>query len=93
MARILVIDDDRDLTAMLAEYLEPEGFIVDAAHTGEDGLVQALATDYSLNRPRRDAAADQRSIAMASAATTCTSPVLFVMKAPFFDSSPASCRS
>jgi two-component system, OmpR family, response regulator CpxR len=48
MPRILVIDDDRDLTAMLAEYLEPEGFVVEAAHTGEDGLAQALAIDYSL---------------------------------------------
>jgi two-component system response regulator CpxR len=48
MTRILVIDDDRDLTAMLAEYLEPEGFVVDAAHTGEDGLAQALAGDYAL---------------------------------------------
>jgi two-component system response regulator CpxR len=48
MSRILVIDDDRELTAMLAEYLEPEGFAVEAAHTGEDGLAQALATDYSL---------------------------------------------
>ena len=48
MPRILAIDDDRELTAMLAEYLEPEGFVVEAAHTGEDGLAQALATDYSL---------------------------------------------
>jgi two-component system response regulator CpxR len=48
MPRILVIDDDRELTAMLAEYLEPEGFVVEAAHTGEDGLAQALATEYAL---------------------------------------------
>jgi two-component system response regulator CpxR len=48
MSRLLVIDDDRELTAMLAEYLEPEGFVVEAAHTGEDGLAQALATDYAI---------------------------------------------
>jgi DNA-binding response OmpR family regulator len=48
MPRVLIIDDDRDLTAMLAEYLEPEGFVVEIAHTGEDGLAQALAIDYSL---------------------------------------------
>jgi two-component system response regulator CpxR len=48
MPRILVIDDDRDLTAMLAEYLEPEGFVVEVAHTGEDGLAQALSTEYGL---------------------------------------------
>jgi two-component system, OmpR family, response regulator CpxR len=48
MPRVLIIDDDRDLTAMLAEYLSPEGFIVETAHTGEDGLAAALAADYSL---------------------------------------------
>jgi two-component system, OmpR family, response regulator CpxR len=48
MPRILIIDDDRDLTAMLGEYLGPEGFIVETADTGEDGLAAALATDYAL---------------------------------------------
>ncbi len=48
MPRVLIIDDDRDLTAMLAEYLSPEGFVVETAHTGEDGLAAALAADYSL---------------------------------------------
>lgn len=48
MPRVLIIDDDRDLTGMLAEYLEPEGFAVEAAHTGEDGLRQALAANYAL---------------------------------------------
>jgi two-component system response regulator CpxR len=48
MPRVLIIDDDRDLTAMLAEYLTPEGFVVETAHSGEDGLAAALATAYSL---------------------------------------------
>jgi DNA-binding response OmpR family regulator len=48
MPRVLIIDDDRDLTAMLAEYLSPEGFVVETAHSGEDGLAAALATSYSL---------------------------------------------
>jgi DNA-binding response OmpR family regulator len=48
MARVLIIDDDRDLTALLAEYLSPEGFVVDTAHSGEEGLAAALATPYSL---------------------------------------------
>ena len=48
MPRVLIIDDDRDLTAMLAEYLTPEGFVVETAHSGEDGLAAALATEYSL---------------------------------------------
>jgi two-component system response regulator CpxR len=48
MPRVLIIDDDRDLTAMLAEYLTPEGFAVEMAHTGEDGLAAALGASYSL---------------------------------------------
>jgi DNA-binding response OmpR family regulator len=48
MPRLLIIDDDRDLTEMLAEYLGPEGFLVEVAHDGQDGLAQALAIDYAL---------------------------------------------
>jgi DNA-binding response OmpR family regulator len=48
MPRLLIIDDDRDLTAMLVEYLEPEGFLVEVAHSGEEGLAQALAAEYAL---------------------------------------------
>lgn len=48
MSRVLVIDDDRELTGMLVDYLSPEGFTVDVAHSGEDGLSQALAGDCDL---------------------------------------------
>ena len=48
MPRILVIDDDRDLTEMLAEYLAPEGFEVQIAHTGEEGLACAQASEFAL---------------------------------------------
>ena len=48
MARILVIDDDRDLTEMLAEYLGPEGFEVQVTHTGEEGLACAQASQFAL---------------------------------------------
>jgi len=36
--RVLIIDDDRQLAGMLLEYLEKQGFVVDVAGTGEDGL-------------------------------------------------------
>jgi two-component system response regulator CpxR len=39
---ILVIDDDVEMTEMLAEYLEPEGFAVEVRHDGESGLKRAL---------------------------------------------------
>jgi two-component system response regulator CpxR len=42
-ATILVIDDDVEMTEMLVEYLEPEGFAIEARHDGESGLKRALA--------------------------------------------------
>ncbi len=48
MPRVLVIDDDRELTAMLVDYFTPEGFSVETAAAGDDGLARALATDYDL---------------------------------------------
>jgi DNA-binding response OmpR family regulator len=38
--RILIVDDDRELCAMLAEYLEPEGFQTASAATGPLALEQ-----------------------------------------------------
>src|SRR5882757_1978500 len=48
MDRILVIDDDVELCGLIAEYLEPEGFQVEAVHDGEKGLERALANDHLL---------------------------------------------
>jgi two-component system, OmpR family, response regulator CpxR len=39
---ILVVDDDIELTEMLGQYLDPEGFAVDTAHDGDTGLRKAL---------------------------------------------------
>ncbi len=38
MSRILLADDDRALTALLAEYLQHEGFAVDIAYDGDTAL-------------------------------------------------------
>jgi two-component system response regulator CpxR len=38
---ILLIDDDRDMAEMLAEYLSPEGFTVSLAFTAEQGIDRA----------------------------------------------------
>lgn len=48
MERILVIDDDRELCELLSEYLRPEGFEVDAAHTGEDGLAKVWNSSFRI---------------------------------------------
>ncbi|CAM4494671.1 MAG: Transcriptional regulatory protein CpxR [Legionella sp.] len=39
---ILVIDDDTELTDLLAQYLEPEGYHAICAHDGESGVKKAL---------------------------------------------------
>jgi two-component system response regulator CpxR len=48
MHRILVIDDDIELCELVAEYLETEGYEVDAVHDGEAGLAKALAGGHKL---------------------------------------------
>jgi two-component system, OmpR family, response regulator CpxR len=46
--KILVIDDDVELCTLVAEYLEPEGFQVEAVHDGRQGLERALSGDQLL---------------------------------------------
>jgi two-component system, OmpR family, response regulator CpxR len=46
--RILVVDDDLELCELLTEYLQPEGFEVDAVFDGLTGVDRALSGDYSL---------------------------------------------
>jgi len=48
MIRVLLVDDDQELTALLSEYLEREGFAATAVHSGEEGEVQALSGRYSI---------------------------------------------
>ncbi|HKE57217.1 MAG TPA: response regulator transcription factor [Pyrinomonadaceae bacterium] len=48
MERILVVDDDVELCALVTEYLEPEGFRVESAHDGLEGVERALANDYAI---------------------------------------------
>jgi DNA-binding response OmpR family regulator len=48
MERILVIDDDVELSDLLTEYLGREGYSVESAQAGDTGLKKALSFDYSL---------------------------------------------
>jgi two-component system, OmpR family, response regulator CpxR len=48
MDRILIIDDDFELTSLVTEYLAAEGFRVESVHDGETGLKRATAADYLL---------------------------------------------
>src|SRR6204780_2625772 len=48
MERILIIDDDVELCNLVGEYLQAEGFEVEAVHDGESGLQRATTGSYLL---------------------------------------------
>ncbi|MFL6301706.1 MAG: response regulator transcription factor [Terriglobales bacterium] len=48
MNRILIVDDDRDFVELVREYLQPEGFSVDAAYDYASGLKAAGAGNHEL---------------------------------------------
>ena len=48
MKQILVIDDDKELCELLIEFLQPEGFAVEAVNEPHSGLRRALSGDYCL---------------------------------------------
>jgi two-component system, OmpR family, response regulator len=48
MSKILLVDDDIELVALLQEYLEREGVEVAVAYDGEQGVNAALSGDYEL---------------------------------------------
>lgn len=44
--RLLVVDDDRKLAALMRDYLAPMGYEVEMRHNGTEGLEEALAGNY-----------------------------------------------
>jgi two-component system response regulator CpxR len=48
MQQILVIDDDVELCELVAEYLEPDGYKLEAVHEGHEGVQRALSGQYAL---------------------------------------------
>lgn len=46
--RLLIVEDDRDLSLALAKGLREEGFAVDQAFSGEDGLFEARSGEHDL---------------------------------------------
>ena len=48
MEKILIIDDDIELTSLFKDYLEQEHFEITLAHDGVSGYEQALSTDYDI---------------------------------------------
>jgi len=48
MIPVLLVDDDVELTTMLAQYLKREGFEAHAVHDGESGLLAAASGRYEI---------------------------------------------
>lgn len=47
MLKVLLIDDDKELSQLLSEYLQTEGFTIDTAYDGQTALDLALNHSYS----------------------------------------------
>src|SRR5262245_58626978 len=48
MNRILIIDDDTELCALVARFLSSEGFAVDRAEDASEGIARAISGSYAL---------------------------------------------
>lgn len=48
MKRILLVEDEKEISLMVKNYLTKEGYIVDTVFNGEEGLFQFRQKDYSL---------------------------------------------
>jgi DNA-binding response OmpR family regulator len=48
MTRVLLVDDDVELSAMLREYLQQEGFETTVVHDGESGVAEALSGRHAI---------------------------------------------
>ena len=48
MEKLLLVDDDAELSSLLQRFLAGEGFLVEAAHSGADGIRKAAAGGYAL---------------------------------------------
>jgi DNA-binding response OmpR family regulator len=48
VARVLLVDDDKELCEMLSEYLAADGFEVSAVHDGGSGVTEAGRGDYDV---------------------------------------------
>jgi two-component system OmpR family response regulator/two-component system response regulator CpxR len=48
MAKVLLIDDDVELTSLLSEYLIEEGFEAHAVHDGRSGIEELMSRQYDI---------------------------------------------
>lgn len=46
--KVLIVDDDQKLCALVKDYLSPMGYLVDSAYTGPEGLEKALRGNFDV---------------------------------------------
>ena len=78
MERVLVIDDDVGLCELVGEYLQPEGYTVEAIHNGERGIDRALSERTRSRGARRDVAGHERLRCAAAYQGSSRIPVLML---------------
>ena len=47
-AKMLLVEDDKDLTTIIQIWLESQGYLVEIAHNGEEGLEKLRTSKYDL---------------------------------------------
>lgn len=77
--KLLIIEDNRDIAENIADYLEPQGHLLDFAADGQQGLALALAHEFDvivldLTLPRMDGFSVCRRLREAG----CETPVLML---------------
>jgi DNA-binding response OmpR family regulator len=45
---VLVVDDDVELSQLISQYLAPEGYTVEAVHSGQKGVERALSGEHAI---------------------------------------------
>ena len=48
MAKLLLVEDDKGLSEMIAEWLEREHHTVEQAHDGEEGLSRLFVSEFDV---------------------------------------------
>jgi len=48
MSKLLLVDDDQELSSLLKEYLQTEGFDVSMAHDGQAGAAKAITGEFDV---------------------------------------------
>ena len=91
MLDLLIVEDDRDVSANIAEYLEPRGYRLDFAYDGKQGVALALQQAFDvivldLGLPRLDGVA----VGAALRDANCVVPLLVLTARDALDDKAAA---